>query len=506
MALVGVFVCAQRLREVIAHIAKSVAILETLGIMKSKLLFMRARLGKPRFLGERSRPFLATVGSAIGAALLLVAGVTASNAKVSNCLADVISTGGHPILCSEGAARDKNEEVRIAQANSGAPQLSGGQGASPNQKNSPIFSVTDLALNETHLSIEQLALPSDFTFVASLSFAEGSAIDQNDAIAGDGIYQNGNDLNFFGGQLRLYASDGSPRDVVVAKSAAEPGNDYNYVVVRRAGVVSIYMDGRLEARSEQVWNSPFRVSKIGGGIQSGAFAGRINHLAIHDRAFSEEEVLAAFPGPADSGNQGTMPMNAPQISVGQAVYDPEIGATIIYSMPDQVEVFGSSGVVSIPPSEDLQVSEGTVVVTFKPSTVDARLGVFSKDANGFVGGDHMRARIEDGVLKVKIENTDGISVTAVSERLSAGESYHLAVTFGADGIEVYLDGKLLHSDGQMHHTWLDNTQYLHLGADGSSKPSGSAEFSHPFQGTISDILIFENRLSDAQVRQLVQRE
>ncbi|WP_299883387.1 hypothetical protein, partial [uncultured Sulfitobacter sp.] len=70
--------------------------------------------------------------------------------------------------------------------------------------------------------------------------------------------------------------------------------------------------------------------------------------------------------------------------------------------------------------------------------------LISKDGSGREDGGHLTVWIKDGTLVVTQESADKTEWLKVPNLvLTQDKTYQLAVTFGEDGLEVWLDGALV---------------------------------------------------------------
>ncbi|WP_239479617.1 Ig-like domain-containing protein [Actibacterium sp. 188UL27-1] len=405
-------------------------------------------------------------------------------------------------------------------SNSGGNNNGGGSNTPPAQSEGPVYTMSRASFDGKSRDIKDITLSDDFTIMGSVWFKNGKPINQRDALAGDGSYRDGNDLNFYNGKFRLYSSDASPRDVVVAETKARPGQEAHYAITRKDGITKLYVNGELEDVSNKKWTGDFVVGEIGGGVQSTGLGGRISDFAVYERALSSKDVskAAAFSTSTSKEIKGTSSNAQAKIAEPQEQPAKEdkvdnapapskagaINADAAYTLSGETEVSVKSSVVSVAPNADLTLDEATISLFFEADTVSGVRGILSKDANGLDGGDHLRARIENGDLVVRFQNEQGDDVDLVVDDIEADQLYHLALSFGDDGAQVYLDGELVASDAGMDMDWIDNAQYLHLGGDGSAQSSGSKAVSNVFDGTLSDIAIYDQQLNANQIAQIME--
>ncbi len=83
--------------------------------------------------------------------------------------------------------------------------------------------------------------------------------------------------------------------------------------------------------------------------------------------------------------------------------------------------------------------------------------------------------------------------------IRAGEIHDVAISFGANGLELHVDGELVASDA-FTGGLIGNTEPLVVGASQwRSKAETANRLDHEFRGEISDVLIFDEQLSAAAI-------
>ncbi|MEL7016273.1 MAG: LamG-like jellyroll fold domain-containing protein [Pseudomonadota bacterium] len=178
-------------------------------------------------------------------------------------------------------------------------------------------------------------------------------------------------------------------------------------------------------------------------------------------------------------NQGVVNGNVPVFSVA--------GDTVFTGNREDFLDVGSPAALSIP--------NGTIALTFNADDVFGRNTLFSKDGNGFDNGGHLTVWIENGRLIVRQQSADQSEQIAVPNVLiNSGETHQLAVSFGDDGLKIYLDGILVAAEPEFEQGLETNDRALLFGASGSSRTDDTQTPKDPFDGTISDIYVYDSQL------------
>ena len=93
------------------------------------------------------------------------------------------------------------------------------------------------------------------------------------------------------------------------------------------------------------------------------------------------------------------------------------------------------------------------------------------------------------------------SATLKLDGIKTGQDYDVVTSFGDGEASLYVDGDLVGS-AETDTTWTDNDEYLQIGANGWASDSGEAGYRSSFDGTISDVAIFDEVLTPDAVAAL----
>lgn len=209
-----------------------------------------------------------------------------------------------------------------------------------------------------------------------------------------------------------------------------------------------------------------------------------------DAAPTEPTVSPVEPAPAP-----VAPTEPDQITtVEDVTHNIVIGATS-FSMEGSLEVSGRSDVLELDLSGLDPISSGDIQFSFNADTVSGQFGLVSRDAYG--NGDHFTSFIKDGVLNVRFQNETG-EVSLTANNIQANTDYDASVSFGADGIELSIDGQIADTS-DFSATMEGNNELLQIGANGWASASGQAGFTQVFDGTIWDVGISEKVATVAPV-------
>ncbi|MCF6430603.1 PQQ-dependent sugar dehydrogenase [Leisingera sp. MMG026] len=163
--------------------------------------------------------------------------------------------------------------------------------------------------NLTGLDIADFTLSGDFTIEFMASFDAGRPINKDDAIFGAGIFQGAgsNDLNFHGGNMRLYAFEDGGDQAVSTFQAPADGSWHHYALVRESGVLNVYVDGVLDTADSFVFNSDVMVERLASGVHANeSLDGALDEVRFWDIARSQAEIDAGRGGVVDPASAGLL--------------------------------------------------------------------------------------------------------------------------------------------------------------------------------------------------------
>ncbi len=181
-------------------------------------------------------------------------------------------------------------------------------------------------------------------------------------------------------------------------------------------------------------------------------------------------------------------------------------ADIAFARPGSFIVEGNLGAVEAGRLPATQTAEGTFALRFTADTPDnGRYQVlFSKDGASNAAGD-ITVFVYDGQVHVSLQDGVGTGWMAVPVQIVAGQAYDLAVSFGAGGLAVYLNGDKVAVDPDADAGLTTNTRSLVIGAGtwGRTAANPTAMGNH-FDGTIAGFTVYDRALTPFEVKGLAQ--
>ena len=179
---------------------------------------------------------------------------------------------------------------------------------------------------------------------------------------------------------------------------------------------------------------------------------------------------------------------------------------------------GQNDYVEIPNSSDFDLSEGTLHAWFKVDAFDGTdHTILSMDSSGTdTGSMYLAVDSNRQDLEFYIEDSAGPStgygnnshvINSASGSITAGVWHQVSVTFGPDGISMYLDGNLVASDSYTGGIGNTDDEPITIGASqrnaATEGQAVSSELDRFFDGQIAEVAIFDNALSQSEINALI---
>jgi YD repeat-containing protein len=289
-------------------------------------------------------------------------------------------------------------------------------------------------------------------------------------------------------------------EAVTAKEAL-PTNTWSHVALTYDGEkIRIYVNGKLisTAAGGKVQTSSGALW-IGGNQFSHYFKGTIDEVRLYNQALSEGQVgkdtetaIGLWPEPvaALSFDEGS----------GSIAHDSAHGhdATIHGAKwtkegkyGSALEFNGESDYLSIPDSSELGLTKAfTLEAWVKPSDVRTNAPLIEKQTKEFYAYQlYAGSKYTAGVPEGRTSEADWASeaVTA-KEALPTNTWSHVALTYDGEKIRIYVNGKLISTAAGGKVQTSSGALWI-----------GGNQFSHYFKGTIDEVRLYNQALSEGQV-------
>jgi hypothetical protein len=153
-----------------------------------------------------------------------------------------------------------------------------------------------------------------------------------------------------------------------------------------------------------------------------------------------------------------------------------------------------------------EVADGTVQLWFDPRTTVGKQVLFAKDADGSGTGGHLEIRLDGERIEVRLQGAGATHLIRTDRLVTRGEWQHLAFTFGADGMKLYLDGVLVGTNA-FTGGLQSNREAIVIGGSNRDDRGGFADLCRPrvmdpFNGHIDEVAFYGTALGAAQVAAL----
>ncbi len=301
--------------------------------------------------------------------------------------------------------------------------------------------------------------------------------------------------------------------------------------VRNESLARAAAESGLELTAEYVKSTPDWRGKFNPGIwiQNASFGEGSFSVAVYDMMdsdFANNEFHPAVitsvgrvNNVAHTSRAGIRPY---EILVGHWKMDETGGTTIIdtkggnHGSYHNGIALGQSGVIGncayfpgntspnsfglVPDSQNFHLKEGAFSFWFNTQRTNVAQGLISRD-NCFYGtGGHFLVFLEWDRLVYRLQSTSDecrFDAKPVIGSILTNRWYHVAATWGRQGMKLYVDGVLIHHNPGCTIGIDTNTLDLSFGATQFQICSGDPNW--PLQGWLDDIRLYAAQLTDAEV-------
>jgi len=170
---------------------------------------------------------------------------------------------------------------------------------------------------------------------------------------------------------------------------------------------------------------------------------------------------------------------------------------------------GDGDYAEIADAPAFHLAEGTVQLWFRAADLDRPQALFSKDSAGYDDGGHLEIRIEDGGIKVRLQDAGESHWLFGGRDLLSPDAWHMVTfVFGEGGARLYVDGVKVDDDPHQGGLWFPdsgtgNAEPITLGASQHVSGDGRADNLDRFlDGAIDDVALFDRRLDGDAVADL----
>ena len=292
------------------------------------------------------------------------------------------------------------------------------------------------------------------------------------------------------GTLVVRFQDGS-LDEVVRVNGIEANTDYDLQINFGDDQIAVWLDGN-QVHSESFstnWSGNVEHLQIGANgwaSNSGeagfgdVFDGTVSNVVIVEGSYSPTELNKVLT----EGEPTSLPVD-----------DSNSGSSAVFEMPLERQFNGrTDSIVNIEHEAKFELAEGTIAFTFNADDLNGLQGLVSKDAGYYSGGgNHVSAMLNSNEFVIRFQDNDS-DASFDFNNVKAGEDYNVQTWFGDGEVGLAINGQLV-GVKDFDIDLSQNGQNLQFGGLGWMSEDGGAAVGHAFDGTISDVMIFDTAMS-----------
>ncbi|MEL6207448.1 MAG: LamG-like jellyroll fold domain-containing protein, partial [Pseudomonadota bacterium] len=149
-----------------------------------------------------------------------------------------------------------------------------------------------------------------------------------------------------------------------------------------------------------------------------------------------------------------------------------------------------------------ELDAATLSLTFTADSLPGEMALLTKDRSGASEGQFQILLI-NGVIHIEQESSTGGEWLKIPDLVvSAGTEYHIALSFGPDGLLFYVNGALAAAEPTFKYGMSSNIDHLLVGGSRAHRSSMEDTPHSVFKGEIGDIAIHSGQLSEGQIGHL----
>jgi Ca2+-binding RTX toxin-like protein len=183
--------------------------------------------------------------------------------------------------------------------------------------------------------------------------------------------------------------------------------------------------------------------------------------------------------------------NNPSLETGDGLHPNSLGIENIVQrvVPQTIALGAAAGVVN----DALELANGSVELWFTPDSVAGTQILFSKNRPDVPSLGDIEIQLIGSEVAVGMQNAS-TTFSIAGGSVAVGEAAHVVFTFGADGMQLFVDGDLVDQNAAFTDGLVGNLEQLGIGAltDG-----GQA-----FDGVIDEVAVYDRALSAGEIQQL----
>ena len=164
--------------------------------------------------------------------------------------------------------------------------------------------------------------------------------------------------------------------------------------------------------------------------------------------------------------------------------------------------------IAIAHDDEFEVGTGTVMFWFNADDTRGKQVLFAKDAAG--PGNHLKIGLDGASLEIRMQNAADSHSIATDDIIEAGAWYHLILSFGPDGMKLYVNGVQV-GENAAAVGLQDNREPIVIGGSNHLNDDQSGDLSRlrvddSFSGRIDEVMVYGRELDDRQALYLHERD
>ncbi|MEO1621818.1 MAG: LamG-like jellyroll fold domain-containing protein, partial [Cyanobacteria bacterium J06632_3] len=177
------------------------------------------------------------------------------------------------------------------------------------------------------------------------------------------------------------------------------------------------------------------------------------------------------------------------------------------SEPTTIGVFNGSDAHIVEHDDSMLLNDGTLSFSFTSNDLSSDY-LFSKDSSGYDDGGHFSVYITNDRLMVRMQSEDWGDYYLQSGTLTANQNYDIAITFGSQGMQLWIDGQTVDTNSYTGGLGTNsggsgNREPIVLGASQISSGNLVADnLSQYFTGTLQNVRLIDQQLNGTAIAQL----
>lgn len=151
-------------------------------------------------------------------------------------------------------------------------------------------------------------------------------------------------------------------------------------------------------------------------------------------------------------------------------------------------------------SDALALESGSISFAFTAANTTGRQTLVSKNGSGRDEGGHFTLSLDGPELLLSMETADKTKMFRVPNvQIEADEEYHIVMSFGEDGLAVWLDGQIVAADPDFTQGIEMNSREMIFGGSNADYGPDKEGAKALFEGEIAEIAVFDSQLTEHQI-------